>query len=305
MECPNCKSENPETNTFCGTCGSSLTTDLVLIRVEKILSEKFKDRALVEYEITDKIAGHFTTFLKVGAWVFAPTLALIAFFGWKTFNDASTSIQRAADTAVKEVQSRAKTADETIATSAARVQVVLDRYAAAPELQKALQAAEARVKNADARTLAVEKSARENQQKLAQIASTRAASPDTTLGQLNQNIVTPSPLLSFTIPGVTSTTSGPLILGGTPRITFKIGDTGDDVKKIQNRLKTLKCYSGEVSGTYDEATEAAGTLFKKTSEETKRKLYGSSYTPLSILGLDKPDVLTWMDLDSSTAPSCQ
>jgi len=108
MECPNCKSENPETNTFCGTCGSSLTTDLVLIRVEKILSEKFKDRALVEYEITDKIAGHFTTFLKVGAWVFAPTLALIAFFGWKTFNDASTSIQRAADTAVKEVQKPGK-----------------------------------------------------------------------------------------------------------------------------------------------------------------------------------------------------
>ena len=46
---------------------------------------------------------------------------------------------------------------------------------------------------------------------------------------------------------------------------YKNGDEGDEVKKIQERLKELGYYTGEVTGKFDDATEAAYTQFQQAA----------------------------------------
>jgi hypothetical protein len=112
MECPVCKADNPEGNLFCGKCGAAFSPAIQAVdrEVEKLLKEKFKDRGLVEFEVSDKLITRFMLLLKIAAWVFAPALtilgiaiAIIASLGFKTYNEATTTIRNAAAAAVTEV----------------------------------------------------------------------------------------------------------------------------------------------------------------------------------------------------------
>jgi len=44
---------------------------------------------------------------------------------------------------------------------------------------------------------------------------------------------------------------------------LRLGSTGEDVKRLQQRLKEISYYSGEISGTFDAATEAAVRNYQK------------------------------------------
>ena len=67
--------------------------------------------------------------------------------------------------------------------------------------------------------------------------------------------------------------------------TLQLGSKGSEVKKLQQRLKDLKYYSGSVDGTYGSGTEAAVKAFQsnngltadgKAGSKTLTKLYSSS-----------------------------
>jgi hypothetical protein len=61
MECPVCKANNPDGNLFCGKCGAAFSAAIQAVdrQVEKLLGEKFKDRGLVEYEVSDNLIKTF------------------------------------------------------------------------------------------------------------------------------------------------------------------------------------------------------------------------------------------------------
>ncbi len=50
-----------------------------------------------------------------------------------------------------------------------------------------------------------------------------------------------------------------------PTRTLRYGDTGEDVKGVQNRLTELGYYTGSISGTYSRSTEDAVKAFQKKS----------------------------------------
>jgi hypothetical protein len=233
--------------------------DLVTQQVSRILAEQFKERGLVEYEVSDHIIAHFGSYLKIAAWVFAPglaacliSIAIAAFFGFKTYTDASHAIHTAADTAVSEVQGKANKAGQAIAEAGQKAQSSFREYdEKAPKLRGQLDAAERQLKSAQSRISQVMQSATENQQKLSAIKDTRATNPDITLGQLSPSIVTPSSLGTFS---------------ASLAETYRLGDSGERVKQIQTRLKDRNCYQGEATGVFDQATSDAVIAFKKAKD---------------------------------------
>jgi peptidoglycan hydrolase-like protein with peptidoglycan-binding domain len=73
-------------------------------------------------------------------------------------------------------------------------------------------------------------------------------------------------------------------IASTGYITLEEGSTGDQVKKLQNRLKELGYFNGSVDGKYGEGTMAAVMAFQlrnnltvdgKAGPATQRLLYGS------------------------------
>lgn len=45
---------------------------------------------------------------------------------------------------------------------------------------------------------------------------------------------------------------------------LKVGSSGEDVKRLQERLKEFGFYDGEISGVFDEKTEAAVIIFQES-----------------------------------------
>ena len=73
-------------------------------------------------------------------------------------------------------------------------------------------------------------------------------------------------------------------ISSTGYITLENGSKGDQVKKLQNRLKELGYYNGSVDGSYGDSTQAAVMAFQlrnnltvdgKAGPATQRVLYGS------------------------------
>src|SRR5579863_6752678 len=131
MDCPSCKAQNSDDNAFCGKCAAALypDRDSVNQRVDRILQERFRDRAIIEHEISDKLLARFMTLIKVAGWVFAPALTLflltvgfVGFMGLRTYSDARSAITNATATAVDEIRASATKGKETVATSAKTAQ---------------------------------------------------------------------------------------------------------------------------------------------------------------------------------------
>ena len=179
MDCPNCATTNPDDNRYCGTCGTTLDpkAELVTRQVDRILQDRFKERALVEYEVTDQIVTRFGSYLKIAAWVFAPALLLCAiaiataaFLGFKTYSNATESIQKAANLAVNDVQARAqKTTDDMDAMERKSNNKFGDVTAKSARLQGELVAEEKKVALERARVAGVVEMAEADESKLREI----------------------------------------------------------------------------------------------------------------------------------------
>lgn len=80
-------------------------------------------------------------------------------------------------------------------------------------------------------------------------------------------IATPAPINTSGITGITVTTVTPLpytpVPSPTPQGALKLGSTGQDVRSVQSKLKSLGFYKGTVDGDFGAATEAAVKAFQK------------------------------------------
>jgi hypothetical protein len=268
MQCPICSIDNPIDNRFCGQCGGTLDpkSDLVTQQINRVLEARFKDRALIEYQVTDTLVTRFSSYLKWAALLLTPALfifgiavSIAIFLGFKTFNNAADAIKKASTTAVAEVQEKAVVAEQAIATAqegAKLTNASLDSKA--PQLQRELDRVNRQLKGAAIKIAGIAQSAEENQRKLAQIKDTRTNNPTLPIGELNSTLVTPSfPQASvFTNSGIASI----------PFRTYTLGDSGDAVMIIQNRLREAGCYKGQTTGSFDKATADAVIAFKRAKD---------------------------------------
>ena len=109
--------------------------------------------------------------------------------------------------------------------------------------------------------------------------------------------------------------SGSSSSGGSSNGTCSVGDTGDAVKKVQKRLKTLGYYSGSIDGDYGNGTKKAVLSFQKANglsatgnvnSNTLKKLNSSSAKKASSSNSDsagqKTERLNWFNGGSKIIP---
>jgi len=89
MKCPNpqCSVENPETNRYCGACGTALdiqnqsvakfVSTTVISEVRAAVAASLKDRKVVEVEIAESITGRLIGWAKVFGLFAGVPLALL------------------------------------------------------------------------------------------------------------------------------------------------------------------------------------------------------------------------------------
>ncbi len=102
-----------------------------------------------------------------------------------------------------------------------------------------------------------------------------------TLAALYSTSSTAAPTRSSGTPSPTATA----VISSTGYVTLREGSTGDAVRKLQTRLKSLGYYSGSVDGTYGNATVTAVRNFQSSTNlrvdgvagpATQRKLFSTS-----------------------------
>jgi hypothetical protein len=100
MNCPNCKSENPEANNYCGSCGVALKPESDRLRrdivdaVEAELARSLKDRDVVEVEVSEavmtRVIGWAKTFGLVTGVPLGIAALVLAMLGIRTYSDLYT-----------------------------------------------------------------------------------------------------------------------------------------------------------------------------------------------------------------------
>ena len=92
MKCVECKSDNPDTDKFCGQCGAEIGRSL-----EATAARIIRERTAVEIEITERIAERLFRWAKWFAGAAGVVLVLFAFFVGKGTWDMTTVVQSGKD----------------------------------------------------------------------------------------------------------------------------------------------------------------------------------------------------------------
>jgi prefoldin subunit 5 len=101
VDCPNCSYQNPSANVYCGKCGTRIDGAGAALesQIEAVLSRKFKDRQLVEIELTQAVANRLTDWLKLfgffAAIPVAVLLGTLAIWGVTKFADVNEKLKTA------------------------------------------------------------------------------------------------------------------------------------------------------------------------------------------------------------------
>jgi hypothetical protein len=172
VECKSCKSDNPESNKFCGQCGKVLTTDPAMqAAVREEIDSRLKDRNVVEVEVAEKVQERLIT--RVEFWskmvglniaIFLATLTLV---GIRSFDAMLGRAQKAAETkmaasitgAQTKMSENEKAAEAKMATSADEVSAMLGQAQKAAETKMAASITTAQTKMAESTKAAESKMA--------------------------------------------------------------------------------------------------------------------------------------------------
>ena len=102
--------------------------------------------------------------------------------------------------------------------------------------------------------------------------STPAAAPSGAQGSVTTPTGTPSSVPSTSAPPTSASSSSPSSSASSPTQhtpgQLQLGDTGPEVKWLQNRLHQLGLYNGPISGTFDASTQAAVAAFQNRTHAT-------------------------------------
>jgi hypothetical protein len=270
VKCVRCAAENPDTNKYCGECGALNTTKDGHIRdlATSVFNEQFKkrDQKLLEVETVDAVYRGLTR----AAVPIVALLALAGWVGWGKYDNALGAIESAKVTAIKSLQDQTGTEADSIRGDAAKERTLLQE--SARQEAKNLQDEQSNFKKqyvqksatAEAELEQYRAKLKTKEAELAQVyrqgTALRAQYDDTVSG------LTSMGMGGASLPGINLSATQPAILGDSalqPQPVYSLNSSGPEVEKIQERLKQLNCYSGEISGHYDEDTKQAVERFNR------------------------------------------
>ena len=241
--------------------------------------------------------------------------AALALFGFTSFEGAKDRINQAAtaatgtlnDTAQEkkgELERQANALSGGLKVDAQQAELIIHSYAP-------------REKAVNVNLNRLEMALKKENARVAELQQIRGANPDTPIGSINSQLFqTEGVPASLPFPSLTAVSSSTVAVP-----LYTLGSTGDAVKLIQSRLSALGCYSGPISGEFDEATANGAQAFKNAF--TKHGTAGvglnsSSFIPIS----EMPDLrfmpsygqfeqlpgdvgpLTWSELFSAFPVKC-
>jgi peptidoglycan hydrolase-like protein with peptidoglycan-binding domain len=272
MDCPKCKTANPEGKRFCGDCGSSLDAIDEEFRknVQAVVREQLRDRLMVEIETADAVLLRLKTWSKPFLYAVAVLVAVLGLLGFRSLRDAMDGLRNAQQQALQSLRQQAATESKSLEQEAAamraKLQKVDDR-----DLEEKWRQAESQL----TKIQAAGKKLKE-----------RYESASTELAQVQSG--SEDPKVSHRIGMTRRSGDG---AGDGPRYVAP-GSSGADVQRIQQRLAQLGCYHGEATGNYDGATKSAVERFNQARGD-----------PLATGVVDPP---TWEALFSKkVAASCR
>jgi len=107
--CRSCGAENPDTNKYCGACGSALDATEVLRReidasVDRALAARVKDRAVVETQLANAVLEKLIGWAKTYGTILAVLIALAAFILARLGIDSYQSLKTKVDETSKTVE---------------------------------------------------------------------------------------------------------------------------------------------------------------------------------------------------------
>lgn len=308
MACQRCGVVSPEGKRFCGDCGASLDPridQMIRQEVQAVLQEQLKDQKLLAIQIADDAAARFGFYAKIVGIPLTLVLLILAFFGFRTYQDANRVIQKTRQEVVQTLTEHAAQGVKLLNKETDAAVGRLRKQESEQNIPQQFAQARNQLGQIRSNLAAVQQEAQRYQSEYAGlrrwVSSLRVAGdPISGLGVTSQPIgLTTNSLISQNMPQYSE---------------YKVGSEGRDVERIQERLKALGCYQGDVTAKFDQATSDAVIRFneaKAKEQERSRILVGSLGTSLRASPVTIPrlgtsvapngvvDFLTWYDLVSN------
>jgi hypothetical protein len=246
MDCPKCKTPNPDEKRYCGDCGAVL--DVVdedfRQRVHGMIREHLKDQRLVEIETADAVMARLKTMAKPFLYTFAMFITLLGILGFRSMRDFFVALKSEQTAAVEKLRAQASSESKSLAQEAEAIRAQYRKLGDQQDLVAQLQQTESQLKSIQMASQGLKKRYEQLGTELAAAQSERPA-------------------------GRTTAPSEAGVRGGGNREVasaagiYAVGSSGPEVGRIQRRLRELGCYRGELTGEYDQATRAAVSKFNQ------------------------------------------
>jgi hypothetical protein len=331
--CAVCSASNPKTNRYCGNCGYALDPSGEKLRqqIRDILDKEFKDPELVAVTVADSAEERLWKWGKLLGLAGAFAVAGFGFFGFTSYQEAKKTIQDASTAAVAGVNDVASKSTKAIENKGkntiddmqnAETTTLGQISNQASSVSTAVRSVASRAKVSDQRLAKAEQEVQALRARYAPLEQSvdlltqiRTESPGTPIGNISSGLFDTgsgaSGLSNTSFAGLDTESLNHLKTLPSP---YKSGASGDGVTALQQRLKDLQCYSGPISGQFDDATGTAVDAFVLANGRPR-----ADFRSLTEIGPDfvyapsaaMPDSSTgtvdyylWQAIFSSTARAC-
>ena len=272
MNCPICSTVNPDSNLYCGQCGTALNSSSTQLgqQIETVVRRTVRDSDVLATEVTNKVQDQIERWGKVlglaAKWLAAAAavfIATLAIFGVTSYESAKSKIENAATTASDNLNKAAQQKQTDLANQENALSSKLQQMAQPVEAQIQAygpkeQSLNAKFQKADNSVNVILTTAND---RMTALRNLQESSPNAPLSSINSQLLQPFQAANMGFPSVAAQVYG-LTVAIPP---YDVGSTGDGVIAIQTRLQELDCYSGQINGVYDPATADAVKAFKSAN----------------------------------------
>jgi hypothetical protein len=327
MKCPNCGSDNLESNLFCGHCGATIdeATKRLHEQVRDLIRQEVRDEAALAVRVADSAEERLWRWFKVLGYALTFAAVGLAAFGVTSFETAKKQIENAASSASRDLNSTSEVTKKTMEQRSSETisqigragqDTIAQMQREGEETRKATNSVSLRLKASGTKMADIE---RQQDVQIGTLAKIRAESPDTPIGDISNDLFKHlgngeggnDPCNTLIPPSYCSKMLGSSPFQSLAYFPYKEGIMGDGVSEIQSRLIALGCYSGPSTGYFDSATTQAVIAFVATNGRPQKNSFElaslSPNAPTALLvddssGTVDHDMWGWMFL--TTAKNC-
>jgi hypothetical protein len=257
MVCPKCKAPNPDEKRFCADCGCGLdpVDEEFRSRVKGLLREHLKDQKLVEIETADAVMARLKTMARPFLYVLALFLTVLGILGFRSLRDVFEALKSEQATAVQKLREQASNESRALTSEADAIRAQFRKIGDQQELVAQLRQTESQLRS-------IQMASQGLKQRYEKLGTELAMSQG---GGVSAGNGARTALKAPSEAGIRAGGGGGGSGSGTDSApsVLAIGSSGPEVTRVQRRLHELGCYSGAISGEFDQATRNAVSRFNE------------------------------------------